>query len=132
MLIQMELSRVIISETTDQQVIYLREIDGARTFPILIGVFEATSINRRLTEDPPPRPLTHELLKRAIEELGGEAQDVVITDLVDHTYYAVIRVRQDEALVEIDARPSDAVALTVQYQPPLPIFVEDSVLEAAL
>lgn len=132
MLIQMELSRVIISETTDQQVIYLREVDGSRTFPILIGVFEATSINRRLVEDPPPRPLTHELLKRAIEELGGEAQDVVITDLVDHTYYAVIRVQQGEALVEIDARPSDAVALTVQYQPPLPIYVEDTVLDAAL
>lgn len=132
MLIQMELSRIIISETTDQQVIYLREIDGPRTFPILIGVFEATSINRRLVEDPPPRPLTHELLKRAIEELGGEAQDVVITDLVDHTYYSVIRVRQEEAIIEIDARPSDAVALTVQYQPPLPIFVEDTVLDAAL
>ncbi len=132
MLVQMELSRVIISETTDQQVIYLREVDGTRTFPILIGVFEATSINRRLVEDPPPRPLTHELLKRAIEELGGEAQDVVITDLVDHTYYAVLRVRQDHVLIEIDSRPSDAVALSVQYQPALPIFVEDTVIEAAL
>jgi hypothetical protein len=127
----MELSRIIISEINDQQVIYLREIDGERMFPILIGIFEATSIDRRVIGEVPPRPLTHDLLKNAIEELGGEVEDIVINNLMDHTYYAVIRVRQGEKLIEIDSRPSDAIALAVHYSPALPIFVEEGVLEEA-
>jgi bifunctional DNase/RNase len=76
--------------------------------------------------------LTHDLLKNAIEELGGEVQDVVVNNLIDHTYFAVIRVRHDGELIEIDSRPSDAIALSVHYSPPLPIYVEDSVLEQVL
>ena len=129
MFVQMELSRIIISEINDQQVIYLREVDGDRTFPILIGIFEATSIDRRVKGEIPPRPLTHDLLKNAIEELGGEVQDVVINNLMDHTYYAVIRVRRDGELIEIDSRPSDAIALAMHYDPPLPIYVEDGVID---
>lgn len=132
MLVEMELSRVIISEINDQQVIYLREVDGEKTFPILIGIFEATIINRRLLEDPPPRPLTHQLLKSAIEELGGQTEDIVINGLRDHTYYAVVRIRRDGELIEIDSRPSDAIALSVHYDPPLPIYVEREVLEEAM
>jgi bifunctional DNase/RNase len=128
MLVRMELSRIIISEINDQQVIYLREVDGDRMFPILIGIFEAHSIDRRVRGEIPPRPLTHDLLKNAIDELGGELQDVVITNLMDHTYYAVLRVRQHGELVEIDSRPSDAIALSVHYDPPVPVYVEDSVL----
>lgn len=128
----MELARIIISEINDQQVIYLREVDGDRMFPILIGLFEATSINRRFTADPPPRPLTHHLLKNTIDELGGEVEDVVVNNLMDHTYFAVIRVRAGDELIEVDSRPSDAIALSVQYDPPKPIFVEDSVLEQAM
>jgi bifunctional DNase/RNase len=129
-LVQMELSRIIISEINDQQVIYLREVGGPRTFPILIGIFEATSIDRRVKgRDLPPRPLTHDLLRNAIEELGGDAEDVVITNLEDHTYYAVIRVRQDGEVVELDSRPSDAIALAMHYDPALTIYVDDSVLD---
>ena len=128
MLIRMELSRIIISEINDQQVIYLREVDGDRMFPILIGIFEATSIDRRVRGEIPPRPLTHDLLKNAIEELGGELEDVVITNLMDHTYYAVLRVRQNGEIVEIDSRPSDAIALAVHYDPHLPIYVSEDVL----
>ena len=128
MFVQMELSRIIISEINDQQVIYLREVDGERTFPILIGIFEATSIDRRVKGEIPPRPLTHDLLKNGIEELGGEVQDVVINNLQDHTYFAVIRVRREGELIEIDSRPSDAIALSVHYSPPLPIYVEEEVL----
>ena len=127
----MELSRIIISEINGQNIIYLRELDGERVFPILIGVFEATSINRKFTEESPPRPLTHDLLKNSIEELGGEVEDIIITNLMDHTYFAVIRVRQDEEIVEIDSRPSDAIALAVQFDPPRPIFVNEDVLEQA-
>lgn len=129
MFVRMELSRIIISEINDQQVIYLREVDGERTFPILIGIFEATSIDRRVKGEVVPRPLTHDLMKNIIEELGGELQDVVINNLQDHTYFAVLRVRKDGELIEIDSRPSDAIALSVHYSPPLPIYVEESVLE---
>jgi hypothetical protein len=126
----MELSRIIISEINDQQVIYLREVGGGRTFPILIGIFEATSIDRRVKgRDLPPRPLTHDLLRNAIEELGGDSEDIVITNLEDHTYYAVIRVRQDGEIIELDSRPSDAIALAMHYDPPLTIYVDDSVLD---
>jgi hypothetical protein len=125
----MELVRIIISEINDQQVVFLREVDGERAFPILIGVFEATSIDRRVRGETPHRPLTHDLLKHTIEQLGGEAQDVVINNLQDHTYFAMIRVKKDGDLLEIDSRPSDAIALAVHYQPYLPIYVEDSVLE---
>lgn len=128
MLVRMELTRIIISEINDQQIIYLSEVDGDRTFPILIGIFEATSIDRRVRGEFPQRPLTHDLLKNAIEELGGEAQDVVINNLLDHTYYAVIRVQREGELLQIDSRPSDAIALSVHYDPPLPIYVEEHVL----
>jgi len=70
--VPMELSRIIISETTDQQVIYLKEIGGERTFPILIGIFEATSIDRRVKGYPSPRPLTHDLIVSVVENLGAE------------------------------------------------------------
>lgn len=129
MLVNMELHRIIISDIRDQQVVYLREVDGTRTFPILIGIFEATSIDRRVKGESPPRPLTHGLLKNTIEELGAEAQDVVINNLLEHTYYAVIRIKKDGELIQVDSRPSDAIALSVQYSPPLPIYVEDSVLD---
>lgn len=124
----MELARIIISEISDQQMVFLREVDGPRHFPILIGIFEATSIDRRIQGNVPQRPLTHDLLKNVIEELGGEVQDVVITNLVEHTYYAVIRIRKEGELVELDSRPSDAIALAVHYDPPLPIYVNEDVL----
>jgi bifunctional DNase/RNase len=124
----MELARIIISEINDQQVVFLREVDGPRSFPILIGIFEATSIDRRVQGNVPQRPLTHDLLKNAIEELGGEVQDVVITKLVEHTYFAVVRVRKDGDLLELDSRPSDAIALSVHFDPPLPIYVHEDVL----
>ncbi|MCH9652973.1 MAG: bifunctional nuclease family protein [Planctomycetes bacterium] len=130
MLVEMELSRIIISELGDQQVIYLREVNGDRIFPILIGIFEATTIDRRVNqEQAPQRPLTHDLLKNTIEALGGNLQDIVITNLEDHTYYAVLRVDRDGQLIEIDSRPSDAIALSIHYDPIVPIFVHESVLE---
>jgi bifunctional DNase/RNase len=124
----MELVRIIISEINDQQVVFLREVEGERSFPILIGIFEATSIDRRVQGHLPPRPLTHDLLKNVIETLDAEAQDVVVTQLVDHTYYAVIRLRKEGEILEVDCRPSDAIALAVHYDPHLPIYVSEDVL----
>ena len=132
MSVQMELSRIIISEINDQQVVYLKEVEGYRTFPILIGLFEATTIDRRVKHHQAPRPLTHDLLVAAVELLGGEFQDVVISELKEHTYYAVIRVLKDGEIVEIDARPSDAIAVAVTCEPNLPIYVAEDVIESVL
>ena len=126
--VTMELARIIISEINDQQVIYLKEVDGERTFPILIGIFEATSIDRRVKNIESPRPLTHDLLVSSVESLGAEFQDVVISELKDHTYFARLRIRHEGELVEIDARPSDAIAVAVTCVPPLPIYVAEDVL----
>jgi len=130
--VQMELSRIIISEINDQQVIYLKEVEGDRTFPILIGIFEATSIDRRVKQFRAPRPLTHDLLVNVVESLGADVQDVVISELRDHTYFAKLRIRFEGELVEVDARPSDAIAVAVTTEPPLPIYVAEEVLEDVL
>jgi hypothetical protein len=126
----MELRRIIISEVEDHQVIILREVDGERSFPIVIGIFEATSIDRRVKGMAAPRPLTHDLVVAAVEQLGGEIQDIVISDLQEHTYFAKLRVRQEGELVEIDCRPSDAIALAVTAK--VPIYVNEDVLGEAL
>jgi uncharacterized protein len=126
--VHMELARIIISEINDQQVIYLKEVEGTRTFPILIGIFEATSIDRRVKHYESPRPLTHDLLVSIVDSMGGELQDVVISELREHTYYAKLRVRKDGELLEIDSRPSDAIAVAVTCNPPLPIYVSEDVL----
>lgn len=124
--VQMELRRIIISEVQDQQVIVLREVDGERSFPIVIGIFEATSIDRRVKNMPAPRPLTHDLLAQIIEDLGGEVQDVIISDLKEHTYYAKLRIRHEGELIEVDSRPSDAIAVAVTAK--VPIYVNEDVL----
>ncbi len=94
--VQMELTRIIISENNEQQIIFLKEVDGERTFPIVIGIFEATSIDRRVKGLPAPRPLTHDLLASTIE------------------------------LLEVDSRPSDAIAVAVTVD--VPIYVAEDVL----
>ena len=132
--VQMELKRIIISEIHEQQVIALREVDGdpeaRRSFPIVIGIFEATSIDRRVKGIPNPRPLTHDLVAKVISDLGGDIQDVYINELKDHTYFAKLRVRQEGELIEVDCRPSDAIALAVTAK--VPIYVAEDVLEEVL
>lgn len=130
--ITMQLSRIIISEINDQQVIYLKEVEGDRAFPILIGYFEARSIERRVKGEEATRPLTHDLLVSVAEHLGGDLQDVVITELEDHVYYAKLRIRHEGELIEVDARPSDAIAVAVTSEPPLPIYVAEDVLNEVM
>jgi bifunctional DNase/RNase len=122
----MELKRIIISEIHEQQVIALKEVEGDRSFPIVIGIFEATSIDRRVKGITNPRPLTHDLVANTVESLGGELQDVYINDLREHTYFAKLRVRHEGELIEIDCRPSDAIALAVTAK--VPIYVAEDVL----
>ena len=125
----MELARIVISEINDHQVIYLREVEGERTFPILIGIFEAHSIDRRVKDQKAPRPLTHDLVVSIVEHMGGELDSVVISELRDHTYFAQLRVKLDGELIEIDSRPSDAIAVAVTCEPQLPIYVAEEVLD---
>ena len=125
--VQMELKRIIISEIHEQQIIILREVEGERSFPIMIGIFEASSIDRRVKRLPSPRPLTHDLVTSVIDNLGGELRDIYISELRDHTYFAKLRIRQNGEMVEIDCRPSDAIALAVTAS--VPIYVAEDVLE---
>jgi bifunctional DNase/RNase len=127
--VRVELARVIISEMSDQQVIVLREKEGGRSFPIIIGIFEAVAIDRRLKEIQVPRPLTHDLLYNTIAEMGGSVDRVVVSDLREGTFYATLHVSRDGEDIEVDARPSDGIALAVRAG--CPLYVEDSVLEKA-
>jgi bifunctional DNase/RNase len=126
----MELRRIIISEIDEHQVIVLREVDGDRSFPIVIGLFEATSIDRRVKGAPKPRPLTHDLITDVVEQMGGEIRDIIISDLKEHTYYAKLRIWHDGELIEVDCRPSDAIAVAVTAK--VPIYVNEEVLGDAL
>lgn len=131
MTVKMELARVLIRETDDTHVVELREADveedRARIFPIVIGIMEAAAIERRLMGQTPPRPQTHELMDNIIRELGYELDRIEINDLKHHTFFARLYLRQGSAMVEVDARPSDAIALGSAAD--TPIYVADHVLE---
>jgi bifunctional DNase/RNase len=128
MSVQMELHKIIISEMQDLQVIYLKEVDGERTFPIMIGSAEAYAIDRRLKGTPTQRPLTHDLLATVIERMGGSIERIEINDLSDRTFFALIHIRLDGQILQIDSRPSDAIALGIATT--VPIYVADHVLKA--
>lgn len=123
-----ELSQTIINEEIDQQIIVLRE-KGApqRSFPIVIGMGEILAIDRRMKGIALPRPLTHDLVGQIIKKMGGTIKKVVICDLRDHTFYATIYIQSDGEMIEIDSRPSDALALSAGLN--IPLFVEDRVFE---
>ncbi len=123
----MELTRIIINETSDSHIIFLKEVDGDRMFPIVIGFFEASSIERRVKNVTTQRPLTHDLLANTIDLLGGDLQDIYINELREHTYFAKLRIRHDGELIEVDSRPSDAIALAVTVD--VPIYVADDIID---
>jgi len=127
MRIRCQLIRIMISETEDGQVIVLKETDGERVFPIVIGFFEAAAIDRRIKGHTLPRPMTHDLLASVIEQMGGRLVRIIVTDLKDHTFYASLVVERNGDEILIDSRPSDAIALAVAND--TPIFVEDHVLD---
>ena len=129
MAVQVELSRILIREVTDAQIIELREIDGERTFSIVIGMPEAYAIERSLKSIEPPRPQTHDLIASIITHLGGFLHQIVIDDLRDGTYYAKLIMIQGEDDYAIDCRPSDAIAIGIAHG--VPMFVEESVLDEA-
>jgi len=130
MLIQLELFQIIITEGSPTQGIVLKEVSGERSFPIFIGYNEAMAIDRKIKDFQVARPLTHDLLQSIIEKMGGRLERIVLNDLKEGTYYALLMVRQDDRIVEVDSRPSDAIALAVRMD--VPIFIEESVLNRAI
>ena len=128
--VRMELSRVIITELGDQQVIFLREVDGDRSFPIMIGTNEAIAIDRRLKGIETPRPMTHELLADVIEKLGARIEKIVVSELRNHTFIATLHLVTASGSVEVDSRPSDAIAVGVASD--TPIYVAREVLDTVL
>ena len=125
--IPVELSKIIINEMVDQQVIVLKELDGDRSVPIVIGMAEILAIDRRIKELQLPRPMTHDLLHAVIEKMNGKIKKVVICDLENGTYYARLHITFDAQELEIDSRPSDAIALTAGMD--VPLFVSEQVFE---
>lgn len=127
--VPMELSRILITELGDQQVIFLKEKAGPRSMPIVIGLAEALAIDRRIKGQPTPRPMTHDLLANVIMAMGGALEKIVIHDLRHHVFLARLHIRLDGRRVEVDSRPSDAIALGAALD--TPIYVADHVLEEA-
>lgn len=126
-MVEVELSRIIINERSDEQVIVLREKEGEREFPILIGIYEATAIDRGVKEYRTPRPLTHDLMTAILRALDVGLDRIIINDMRNGTFYAKLILRRDGTVIEMDSRPSDAVAVAVQMN--APIFVEEKVFD---
>ncbi len=129
MAVRMELSRILIRETDDMHIVELREVHGDRVFPIVIGLNEAAAIERRLMGQRPPRPLTHELLASVIEQLDAKLEKILICDLKKSTFFARLFLEHDGEVIEVDSRPSDAIALGIANE--VPIFASEQVLDEA-
>ena len=126
-LIQMEVSKIRIDERRGEQVVVLKERDGNRLLPIIIGISEVTAIKMKISGIQPPRPLTHDLLQQTIAQLGATLQRVIITKLEFNTFFAKLILQTKEgALHEVDARPSDSIAVALRAD--APIFVSEEVL----
>ena len=125
--IEVELTRIIINEASDQQVVVLKELNGQRSFPIVIGMPEILAIDRRGKGVELPRPMTHDLLGNVIENMGGKLEKVVINDLNSHTFYAQLHIKTTGGAVVVDSRPSDALALSSGLE--VPVFVDEQVFE---
>ena len=126
--VAVDLAKVIINENSGAQVIVLQERDGPRAFPIVIGFFEAAAIERKINERSVPRPMTHDLLESVVGSLGASHTQTVICDLKDGTFYAVLRLARDGEVLEVDSRPSDAIALAVRTG--AEILVDERVFDA--
>ncbi len=126
-LVQMEVSKIRIDERRGEQVIVLKERGGNRFLPIIIGISEVTAIKMKISGIQPPRPLTHDLLRDTIVQLGATLQRIVITRLELNTFFAKLILQTKEgALTEVDARPSDSIAVALRAD--APIFVAEDVL----
>jgi len=129
MQIEMTIKGLMIDPITNMPIVILRDGDGQRILPIWVGVFEANAIALQIEHVQTPRPMTHDLLKNVIQDLAAQVERIVVTELKDNTFYAVIHLRSDGQAVVVDARPSDAIALALRSG--APIFVEEAVIASA-
>jgi len=127
-MVKVELSRIIIDEKKHEQVIVLKEHQGLRLLPIVVGLSEAVAIRTFLSAINPPRPLTHDLVKNIVQAMGATLKEVIIDKLVENTFHAKLHLRIcDGSTVTVDARPSDSIALAVRFN--APIFVVEEIFE---
>jgi len=126
-LVLMEVNKIRIDERRGEQVIVLKERDGPRLLPIIIGISEVTAIKMKISGIQPPRPLTHDLLRNTIGKLGAKLQRIIINKLEFNTFFAkLILESKDGGVSEVDARPSDSIAVALRAD--APIFVAEEVL----
>ena len=129
MLVEMTIKGLMVDPVTNVPIILLRDAGGQKVLPIWVGIFEANAIALQIENVTPPRPMTHDLLRNVITDLKATVQKVVVCDLKDNTFFALIYLDVNGSSVAVDARPSDAIALALRAR--CPIFVEDSVIEGA-
>ena len=129
MQIEMAIKGLMVDPITNMPIVVLREVDGERVLPIWVGVFEANAIALQVENVQTPRPMTHDLLSNVIDELGAQVERIVVSDLKENTFYALLHVTSTTGPVTIDARPSDAIALALRTGSR--IFVEENVISSA-
>jgi uncharacterized protein len=129
MQIEMTIKGLMVDPITNMPIIILRDKEGQRVLPIWVGIFEANAIALQIENIATPRPMTHDLLKNVIEDLRGNVEKIVVSDLRENTFYALIFLRVNGESLAVDARPSDAIALALRAR--APIFVEDAVIDNA-
>jgi bifunctional DNase/RNase len=129
MLIEMAIKGLMVDPITNMPIVILRDLDNQRVLPIWVGPVEANAIALQIENVSPPRPMTHDLLKNILAELGAVLFRVVIADLRENTFYAYLEMRRDGETIMVDARPSDAIALSLRTK--APIFVDPRVLDQA-
>ena len=129
MLIEMKVKNLAFDLSKSGAMVFLEEINGKRVLPIWIGIFEANAIALELRKISTARPMTHDLILNIIKGLEAEAKKVVVTELKDNTFYATIYIHVREGEVEIDSRPSDAIAVALRVG--TPIYVEEDVIKQA-
>jgi uncharacterized protein len=127
--IEMNIKGLMVDPITNMPIIVLREVEGQRILPIWVGVFEANAIALQIENITTPRPMTHDLLRNVIADLKADVQKIVVSDLKENTFYALIYLTINGEAMAIDARPSDAIALALRAR--APIFVEDAVIDHA-
>jgi hypothetical protein len=129
MQIEMSIKGLMVDPVTNTPIVILRDKDGEKVLPIWVGIFEANAIALQIENIATPRPMTHDLLRNVIHDLKAEVQKIVVCDLQENTFYALIYLTVNGSTVAIDARPSDAIALALRTR--APIFVEDTVIDHA-
>jgi bifunctional DNase/RNase len=125
----MTIKGLMVDPITNMPIIILRDQDGQKVLPIWVGVFEANAIALQMENVATPRPMTHDLLRNVISDLNATVQKVVVSDLKDNTFYALIHLLLGGNQLAVDARPSDAIALALRAK--APIFVEENVIDHA-